>query len=60
MTATTDQPTPKRPAADALDALARLDHDVLDRLRDFLDREQRGGATVVRIEHVRALLGGGR
>lgn len=59
MTATTDQPASKAPA-DALDALARLDHDVLDRLRDFLDREQRGGATVVRIEHVRAFLGGGR
>lgn len=35
---------------------ARTDVRTLDAIRAHLDREERGGATVVRIEHVRAIL----
>ena len=40
-------------ATDPDQALAEL----LDKLRNWLDREERGGATVVRIKHVRAFFG---
>lgn len=44
----------------AIRRAARQDRDRLQRLREFLDREHAGGASHVRIDRVRALIGADR